>query len=255
MIEFDTKMGGSPLLVAAIHNGHRIRAELLPYLKLTDKEREREEDPYTASLTDISDNSLTVFTSRFEVDINRPREKAIYQLPADAWGLELYNEKLPDVLVQQSLQYYDEFYIKVGQIIKELLANNRWLIVYDLHTYNHRRNGYDRYAPPEANPEVNIGPGNVISRRWQCVIECLTQKLSEYNFEGRNLDVRENVKFKGGYFTAWLSRQFGNRVCPIAIEFKKFFMDEWTGKINSDQLSHLRHLLISTIHPIIKKIM
>jgi len=253
MIEFDIKIGRSPLLVAAIHNGHRVRAELLPYLRLTDKEREREEDPYTASFTDISDNSLTVFTSRFEVDINRPREKAVYQSPEDAWGLKLYHEKLPDALVQRSLQYYDEFYIKVGQILKELLAKNGWLIVYDLHTYNHRRNGYDRYDAPEANPEVNIGTGNVISGRWQCVIDCLLQKLSEYNFEGRNLDVRENVKFRGGYFTAWLSSQYGDRVCPIAIEFKKFFMDEWTGNINSDQLGHLRQLLIDTIHPIINK--
>jgi N-formylglutamate amidohydrolase len=253
MIDFDLRIGKSRLMVAAIHNGHRIRPELLPYLNLTDKEREKEEDPYTAELTSISDNSLNVFTSRFEVDINRPREKSVYQKPDDAWGYTLYNQEIPAEMVKSSLQYYDEFYKYIHRAFKDQLAKHPWLIVYDLHSYNHRRGGIDNYEDPEDNPEINLGTGNIDLDRWGGVVNCLHQTLSEYNFEGRNLDVRENIKFKGGYFTKWLSMNFGKRVCPIAIEFKKFFMDEWSGEVNQDQLDHIRQLLISTIQPVIKE--
>lgn len=253
MIDFDLKIGKSRLMVAAIHNGHQIRPELLPYLNLTDKEREREEDPFTSELTNISDNSLNVFTSRFEVDINRPKEKAVYRKPEDAWGLTIYNQEIPADLVATSLRYYDEFYECLHRTFNEILAHHPWLIVYDLHSYNHRRDGIDSYEDPEDNPEINLGTGNIDLDRWGGVVNCLEYTLSHYNFEGRNLDVRKNIKFKGGYFAKWLSMNFGNRVCPIAIEFKKFFMNEWTGEVNQNQLDHIRQLLISTIQPVISE--
>ncbi len=58
----------------------------------------------------------------------------------------------------------------------------------------------------------------------------MMQHLRNYDYAGRALDVRENVKFKGGYFGQWLFEKYGDNICPISIEFKKFFMDEWTGE-------------------------
>ena len=49
---------------------------------------------------------------------------------------------------------------------------------------------------------------------------------------GRRLDVRENIKFRGGAFTRWVHETFPETGCSLAIEFKKFFMDEWTGELN-----------------------
>jgi hypothetical protein len=35
--------------------------------------------------------------SRFEVDLNRPRREAVYRIPEDAWGLDIWrDEVLPD---------------------------------------------------------------------------------------------------------------------------------------------------------------
>ena len=41
-------------------------------------------------------NRIIVNRSRFEVDINRPRDKAVYITPEDAWGLHIW-KNIPDL--------------------------------------------------------------------------------------------------------------------------------------------------------------
>src|ERR1051325_205611 len=50
------------------------------------RQRFVEEDPYTDQLTAVAGTSLVVHRSRFEVDMNRARERAVYRTPGDAWG-------------------------------------------------------------------------------------------------------------------------------------------------------------------------
>lgn len=242
-----TKKGNSLLVATAIHNGHRMRPELLPYCKLSETERLREEDPFTASWITVCENQIQVLPSRFEIDINRPREKAVYINPQDAWGLDVWGGTLPPHIIEKSLQRYDEIYSELATYFDSLLAIHNRIIVYDLHSYNHRREGFDKYAPVEENPEVNIGTNNINKDVWAPVIDTLITSMKHYNFEGRYLSVGENIKFKGGYFGQWLQERYADRVCPIAIEFKKFFMNEWTGKANQSQLIHIREMLISTL--------
>ena len=59
--------------------------------------------------------------------------------------------------------------------------------------------------------------------------------MRRYDYLGRNLDVRENVKFFGGHLPAWIHQNFPRTVCALAIEVKKFFMDEWTGQLDADK--------------------
>jgi N-formylglutamate amidohydrolase len=245
-----TKKGNSIIVAAAIHNGHSLRPELLPYCQLTETERLREEDPFTGEWVKICDNQIRVQPSRFEVDINRPREKAVYINPQDAWGLNVWSESLPASIIENSLQRYDEIYAQLAVYFDTLLSIHKRLIIYDLHSYNHRREGYDKYAPVEENPEVNIGTANINKTVWAPVIDTLMKTMEQYNFEGRHLSIGENIKFKGGYFGQWLQARYADLVCPIAIEFKKFFMNEWTGESNENQLSHIREMLISTLQPV-----
>lgn len=253
MANIKIKRGETPLVLSAIHNGHEVRPDLLPYIKLTERERLREEDPYTAEWTKIANNSIKVETSRFETDVNRPREKAVYLRPEDAWGLDVWKEPLPPEIVDESLQKHDEFYLRMGQYFDSLLEKYDWLVVYDLHSYNYRREGVDKYGEPEENPEINLGTKHIDKNVWAPVVENLIDNLSRYNFEGRHLDVRENVRFKGGYFCQWLSERYKERICAIAIEVKKFFMDEWTGEPNPLHIQHIRELLIASIQPTIQK--
>jgi hypothetical protein len=67
--------------------------------------------------------------------------------------------------------------------------------------------------------------------RWTPIVERFLGDLRAFDFAGRRLDVRENVKFRGGYFSQWIHESFPASGCSLAIEFKKFFMDEWTGEL------------------------
>jgi hypothetical protein len=60
--------------------------------------------------------------------------------------------------------------------------------------------------------------------------------MRDYDYFGRRLDVRENVRFFGGNLPTWIHQQFQNTVCALAIEVKKFFMNEWTGELDTGQL-------------------
>ena len=247
--------GHSPVVAAAIHDGHQVREEVSRILALTDAERLREEDPFTAIWTEVAETRIIGLQSRFEVDLNRPREKAVYIKPEDAWGLRVWQECLDEHLISRSLAGYDAFYAEVHDLLTGIARHFGHFVVFDLHSYNHRREG--RSAPPadpEGNPEVNIGTGTGISEKWIPLIQRFMADLRDFDFMGRHLDVRENIKFRGGQFARWIHESFPNSGCAIAIEFKKFFMDEWTGEPDMTKINTIQHALESILPGIEKEI-
>ena len=42
--------------------------------------------------------------------------------------------------------------------------------------------------------------------------------------------MRENVKFQGRAVSWWVHERYPGVGCCLALEFKKTFMDEWTGR-------------------------
>lgn len=242
------RRGRSPVVAAAIHQGHATRHAVGAALAIDDRGQLQEEDPFTAEWAQIAQTQIIGLRSRFEVDFNRPREKAVYQQPEDAWGLDLWREPPNPSLVAESLAEYDEFYGAVEALLRELITEHGKLIVYDLHTYNHRRAGRD-CAPADSwsNPEVNIGTGTMERRYWAPVVDRFMSELKAFDFNGRSLDVRENVKFQGGHFGRRIHATFPRQVCAIAIEFKKFFMDEWTGEANLEDVERIYQALQATV--------
>ncbi len=239
--------GDQPLVAVALHDGHDLRPEVANLLAMDRHQRKREEDPFTAIWTHIADTRLVVQRSRFEVDLNRPRENAIYLQPQDAWGLDLWRSPPSAQLVARSLAAYDAFYGKIEPVFADLERRFGCFVVYDLHTYNHLRGGFD--APPadqQHNPEINLGTGS-LSCDWDPLVERFITDLRAFNFLGRQLDVRENVQFRGGHFSRWVHQQFPNSACVLAIEVKKFFMDEWSHKPDRIQVNAIREALHSTV--------
>ena len=104
-----THKGIVPILVTAIHAGHGLREELHEIIKLDEAVRLREEDPFTDAWICIADNYLLPQRSRFEIDLNREREKAVYKTPEDAWGLEVWRSTPSDEVIQHSMDEYDVF--------------------------------------------------------------------------------------------------------------------------------------------------
>ncbi len=244
---FTIKKGEGPVVAAAIHHGHETRAELAPLFALTESERLREEDPFTGNWTTIAPTQIQGNNSRFEVDLNRPPEKAIYQKSEDAWGLQVWNQPLSDAVVNRSYALYQSFYNNVKEVFDRIIQEHGVLVVYDIHSYNHRREAANKFADPAENPEINIGTGNLNRKVWGALIDRFMADLRKFNFRGRHLDVRENTKFRGGYFSKWIYDQYQDQCCPVAIEFKKFFMNEWTGEPDDEQIEAIRELLASTI--------
>ena len=244
-----------PLVATAIHDGHQLREEVAEIMALGENERLREEDPFTKFWTTIGDTQIVGLRSRFEMDLNRPREKAVYQIPEDAWGLNVWKAKPSQELVDRSLDEYDAFYKEAYRTFIELEKQFGYFVVFDIHAYNHMRGGPCMPpADPEANPEVNIGTGSIDRSKWTNLVSRFISDLSNYDYKARKLDVRENVKFKGGHFSRWISQNFPDSACTISIEFKKFFMDEWSGKADDWQLEEIRKALESTIPGVLDEI-
>jgi hypothetical protein len=244
---FQLTAGEGPLVAAAIHNGHFVRSELTELLALSERERLREEDPFTDFLIEWAPTRLVGCRSRYELDLNRPRDEAVYVTPQQSWGVNVWREPLNDVVIAHSLANYDLFYAAAETLLRKLVEVHGHIIVLDVHTYNHRRDGADgKPADAETHPEVNIGTGTMNRNRWAPLVEGFISELRRYNYLGRRLDVRENVKFRGGNFCRWVHETFPDSVCALAVEFKKFFMNEWTGDVDRGQLNELQKALKST---------
>lgn len=240
--------GQEPLAATAVHNGHDLREEVAAVMALSDADRLREEDPYTGIWTSVVTTQLIANRSRFEVDLNRPRDKAVYRSPEDAWGLHIWNAELSDELVERSLAEYDAFYEQAHATFSEMERRYGKFVVLDLHSYNHRREGPD--APeedPGSNPEVNIGTGTLDRERWGPLVDRFMDDLRAHELLGRQLDVRENVRFKGGHLSAWIHENFPTSACCLAVEFKKFFMDEWTGRLSPEESEAIPQSLEATL--------
>jgi len=196
--------------------------------------------------------------SRFQVDLNRVRDKAVYLTPQDSWGITVWKDQQgpPQDMKDRSLQEYDLFYSHLHALLSDLQAKYGFFCVLDLHSYNHRRNGPNKPPnDPALHPSINIGTSNMNRVLFDGLVKKFMFDLSNYefpqsnasNFPGGKLDVKENLKFQGGALARWVHQTFPNSGCALAIEFKKFFMDEWTGKPDMAIIAAIVDALRSTI--------
>jgi N-formylglutamate deformylase len=156
--------------------------------------------------------------------------------------------------VELSLRLYDDFYVELGQCLDEAAARGPFVVL-DLHSYNHRREGAD-VAPAAvvANPEVNVGTGSLDRVRWRPIVDQFIEELGHRVVLDHRLDVRENVRFRGGELSRWVNERYGDHGCALAVEFKKTFMDEWTGAVDEHHLDELRRALATVVPSLITEL-
>ncbi len=248
--------GDGPLVATAIHAGGDMREETLAQVALDQLQRLREEDPFTDLWTAVAPTRVVGTRSRFEVDLNRPRDKAVYRVPEDAWGLHVWKDTISDEVADRSLAQYDAFYQALEALYGQLAQQHGTFVVYDIHTYNHRRDGPDGpEADPAGNPQVNIGTGTLSDRtKFAGIIDRFIHDLSAFDFPGGKLDVRENVKFFGGQHPRWAHQRFPDNACVLAVEFKKFFMDEWSGEPDMSQVDAIGEALAATVPGVLEEL-
>ena len=76
----------------------------LALMALADDERLREEDPFTEIVIRDVPNRIVFHRSRFEIDLNRARDGAVYLTPEQAWGLKVWRQPPPSQIVEASLR-------------------------------------------------------------------------------------------------------------------------------------------------------
>lgn len=241
--------GDAPILGTAIHDGHGLDPRVAACMALDGPARLREEDPFTGLLIAGLPSQIVCNTSRFCVDLNRARDHAIYTKPEDAWNLKVWTRSLHDEEVSALQLIHDDYYRVLHAVLEGLERRHGRFVVLDVHSYNHRRDGPDNAATPQAEaPDINIGTFSMDRARWADVVDAFMDTCASQVIDGRHLDVRENVAFEGrGEQTRFIHEHFPETGCAIAVEFKKIFMDEWTGAPDLDTIRQLQGLLAATV--------
>ena len=227
------------LLTTSIHAGHDLRPEVSDLMILDEDERLREEDPFTDAIGSLMPARLLVHRSRFEADLNRSRDMAVYAGPEYCWGFDVWGaDGLPIDVMDRSLTYWDSFYADLAVRLDELAARGPF-VIFDVHSYNHRRPGADQPDEPwEKNPELDLGTGQVDRARFTPVIDVVRDTMTAQGF-----DVRDEIKFFPKHLSNWVHQRYAGVGCVMTLEFKKTFMDEWTGEPDPERLEAIAHAL------------
>ncbi len=245
LFQFRVNKTESPYWAFAIHDSHQINERLLPYLQLDEKTRFREEDPHTGCMAELPINQFLVSTSRFQLDINRKIEDAIYLHPDQAWGLNVWKD-LPADLIVALQSVHTDTYRQIDTLIEETILHYGYFMIWDLHSYNAKRESPNQQIDTQANPQINLGTF-YNHPKWRSVIERFIKSVSVQKFRDEPIDIRENVKFKGGYLAQHLTSKYGDKGCVLSIEFRKDFMDEWTGVPYMPLIQSYKQLLLHVL--------
>ncbi len=239
------QFGCGPIVATAIHDGHDLRPEIAAAIKLPDADRLREEDPFTGQAIIDVPVHIVAHRSRFEFDLNRPPDGAVYRTLEQSWGLDVWRAPLDEALVGRSLAIHADYYRMLGGLLDDIAATHDKFVLIDVHSYNHRRDGPGASpSDPAGAPDINIGTFSMPRDDWAYLLDPLIEAMRGFDFNGRRLDVRENIAFQGkGEQTRFVHERYPGRGCAIALEFKKFFMDEWTGEPDPAELEAMRRFI------------
>lgn len=202
---------------AAVHDGHQFRKELWENCMHSAYERWYEDDPATKVMIDTQPIVIAGMDSRFEYDLNRAPQEAIYE---DAWGKELWKKPLSEEMKSKSLDKHQSFYNVVNTLIGKLESIHANCIVYDMHSYNWRR--WSREVPT-----WNLGAKNIDNERFGAIVESWRKSLSEIVLPNniKSTAAINNTFFGNGYFLKYITSNFQNTLV-LATEIAKVYCNE-----------------------------
>lgn len=204
-------------LCAAVHDGHQFRKELWANCLHTEYDRWYEEDPCTKQMVQTMPMVIAGCDSRFEYDLNRDPENAIYE---DAWGKKLWKKPLSAQAKETSLKKHQDFYKVVFALLSKMKEIYGAAVVYDMHSYNWKR--WDRPVPV-----INLGTSN-IDAKYKAFAKAWSDSLATLQLpHGLETTAGINDTFQGnGYFLKSITTHFPN-VLVLATEFSKIYCNEY----------------------------
>lgn len=226
-----------PFVCTALHNGGRLRDDLLHKCILSDYERWYEEDPKTRYFVSSLPIVLCSNDTRYEYDLNRSEQEAVYKT---AWGKQVWRYPLNASETEQSLMKYQNFYEVAEAIIGKLESLFSQVNVFDIHSYNYKR-------IERETPVFNLGTRGVNEIKYSKEIANFIHHLEQVQLSEIPVTVKKDDVFEGrGHFTLHISRFFRNTLV-FPLEIKKVYCDELTGEIFEDTANQLKLELTRTI--------
>jgi hypothetical protein len=222
-----------PYACAAVHDGHYFSPDLWDNCLHTAHDRWYEEDPCTGQMIAGLPITIIAHDSRFEYDLNRAPETAIYDT---AWGKSLWKQPLSTEKKNRALQKHENFYKVVHTLLVKLEELYGGCIFYDIHSYNWKR--WDRPVPV-----FNIGTSNVDQEKYRAEITQWQEILDEMTLPiDHEVVCKINDVFKGnGYFLKYVTANSKNTLV-LATEISKIYCDETTGRIFPQVVAQVQDL-------------
>ena len=221
----------APIVCAAIHNGHKLRPELMKSFLLSDDERFYEEDPYTDELISSFPIQLIGNDSRFEYDLNRAKALSTYF--KTAWDKLVWEKPLSQKQRAKSHNKHQSFYNVLEAIIEVVENQFKNAIVFDIHSYNYKRIEVD-------TPTFNIGSGQIDIERWGNIVSQMEKQLNLIALPNLQVRAATDEVFHGrGYLITHVNAHFDNTLV-LPIEVKKIFMNESSGDVYPLVLEELK---------------
>lgn len=219
-----------PYVCAAIHDGGQMREDVLEKCSLSNYERWYEEDPHTAEFVSNFPILIQGCDSRFEYDLNRDPETAIYE---EAWGKQVWETPLSGSQKQRSLAKHHAFYEVVEALIQKLESKFKKCVVYDIHSYNWKR--WDRPVPV-----FNIGAEKIDLEKFGKYVESWRDELSQIELgDIHNYTAINDVFFGRGYLLGFITNRFKNTLV-LATEVSKIYCDELTGESFPEVINQIK---------------
>lgn len=228
----------APYICGAVHDGHQFRKSLWENCLHTEYERWYEEDPCTKEMVQSHPIVIAGCDSRFEYDLNRAPETAIY---TDAWGKQLWRKPLPASEKEVSLKKHDNFYEVVHALVEKIESLYGKALVFDMHSYNWKR--WDRPVPT-----WNLGTANINNKRFGRLAASWSHRLGSLNLpNGIESTSKINDTFQGnGYFLKYITQNFKNTLV-LATEIAKVYCDEYEGILYPEVVRSLEEHLKESI--------
>lgn len=219
-----------PYVCTAIHDGGQMRDDVLEKCSLSNYERWYEEDPHTAEFIGNFPIIVQGCDSRFEYDLNRPPESAIYE---EAWGKNVWSTPLSESQKQRSLGKHHAFYEVFEALIQKLESKFKKCIVYDMHSYNWKR--WDRPVPV-----FNIGAEKIDQEKFGAYVESWRNELSLIELvDIHNYTAINDVFYGRGYLLSFVTEKFKNTLV-LATEVSKIYCDELTGESFPEVINQIK---------------
>ncbi|MGM0462141.1 MAG: flavohemoglobin expression-modulating QEGLA motif protein [Fibrobacterota bacterium] len=218
-----------PFIGTAVHTGSNLRESLQKKTALSEYDRWHEEDPYTGDFIDVLPITIKAMDSRYEYDLNRPPDSAIYD---EAWGTQVWKKPLTLREREISLKKHEQYYTVLKALLHRLEDEFKRVLVFDIHSYNYRR--WDRPVPL-----FNIGTEQVDTAVFQPVIDTWVTRLSRCSIANESGVKCNDVFFGRGYNLRFVKTHFP-RSLVLATEIKKVYCDERTGESYPQVIQELK---------------